>query len=77
MGIPFSQVPTWMQTIAAFFPLKWMAQGMRYVFLPGEYAALEQNGEWNIAGVAIALTIWLVVGLVLARVTFRWNRGDA
>ena len=23
----FSQMPTWMQTVAAFFPLKWMAPG--------------------------------------------------
>ena len=30
----FSQVPAWMQTVAAFFPLKWMAQGLRSVFLP-------------------------------------------
>ena len=30
----FSQVPVWMQTIASFFPLKWMAQGLRSVFLP-------------------------------------------
>ena len=39
--------------------------------------ALEQDGEWNLAGVAIALTIWLVVGLVLSRLTFRWIRRDA
>jgi ABC-2 type transport system permease protein len=54
-----------------------MAQGMRAVFLPEEYAALEQNGEWDLAGVAIALVVWLVVGLVLSRVTFRWMRRDA
>ena len=50
---------------------------MRYVFLPDDYAVLEQNQEWNLAGVAIALVIWLVVGLVLSRLTFRWIRRDA
>jgi ABC-2 type transport system permease protein len=73
----FYMLPDWLQTAAGALPVKWMAQGMRYVFLPEEYAALEQNGDWNIAGVAIALAIWLIVGLVLARLTFRWSRRDA
>jgi ABC-2 type transport system permease protein len=75
--LTFSQLPDWLQNVAGLFPLKWMAQGMRAVFLPEEYAALEQNGEWDLAGVAIALAVWLVVGLVLSRVTFRWMRRDA
>jgi ABC-2 type transport system permease protein len=73
----FYMLPEWLQTAAGVLPVKWMAQGMRYVFLPDAYAALEQNGEWDIPGVALALTVWLVVGLVLARVTFRWTRRDA
>ncbi|SFR92087.1 ABC-2 type transport system permease protein [Microbacterium sp. cf046] len=73
----FYMLPEWLQTAASALPVKWMAQGMRYVFLPEDYSALEQNGVWDIAGVAIALTVWLVVGLVLARVTFRWNKRDA
>lgn len=73
----FFQLPEWLQNVAGIFPVKWMAQGMRAVFLPEQYAVLEQNGEWNLAGVALALGVWLVVGLVLARVTFRWNRRDA
>jgi ABC-2 type transport system permease protein len=73
----FSQLPDWLQDAAGIFPLKWMAQGMRAVFLPEDYAALEQGGEWNLGGVAIALGVWLVVGLVLARLTFRWIRRSA
>jgi len=73
----FAQLPEWLQNVAGLFPLKWMAQGMRAAFLPDEFAALEQNGEWNLAGVAIALAVWLVVGLVLSRLTFRWIRRDA
>ena len=73
----FWQLPEWLQNIASLFPLKWMAQGMRAVFLPDAFAALEQGGEWNLGGVAAALGIWLVVGLVLSLVTFRWIRRNA
>ena len=34
-----------MRVIASFFPLKWMAQGMRSVFLPEQAAALEPAGQ--------------------------------
>ena len=75
--LQWNMLPTWLQDIASLFPLKWIAQGMRYVFLPEGWDALEQNGSWNLPGVAIALGIWLVVGLVLSLVTFRWIRRDA
>jgi ABC-2 type transport system permease protein len=72
--IQFSVLPEWLQTVASIFPLKWIAQGMRYVFLPDSFAAVEQNGEWNLEGVALVLLIWLVVGLVVSIMTFRWIR---
>ncbi len=75
--LSFSMLPDWLQTVASAFPLKWMAQGMRSVFLPDTLEVLEQGESWNLAGVAIALAVWLVVGLVLARITFRWIRKDA
>jgi len=75
--LTFWQLPEWLQTVAGVFPLKWMAQGMRAAFLPDSYAALEQNGEWNLGGVAIALSVWLLVGIVLSRATFRWTRRGA
>jgi ABC-2 type transport system permease protein len=73
----FFQLPDWLQNVASLFPLKWMAEGMRYVFLPDSYGVLEQTEDWNLTGVAVALSVWLVVGLVLSRVTFRWIRRDA
>lgn len=73
----FSDLPDWLQTFASFFPLKWMAQGMRSVFLPEELVVLEPNESWELPGVALALGLWLVVGLVLARLTFRWIRKDS
>ena len=75
--LQFSQLPEWMQNIASLFPLKWMAQGMRAVFLPDDFAVLEQNGSWDLGWVAVALLTWLVVGLVVSRLTFRWIRRDA
>jgi len=75
--LQFNALPEWMQNVASLFPLKWMAQGMRAVFLPDSFAAQEQNGAWELGLVAIALLIWLVVGLVGSRLTFRWIRKDA
>lgn len=73
----FWLLPEWLQGIANLFPLAWMAKGMRSVFLPPEYAVLEQSGAWDLGHVALALAIWSVVGLVLSRITFRWIRRDA
>ncbi|WP_353815912.1 ABC transporter permease [Agromyces sp. SYSU T00266] len=75
--LQFYQLPEWMQNVASLFPLKWMAQGMRAVFLPEDFAVLEQNEAWDLGWVAVALLAWLVIGLVLSRLTFRWIRRDA
>jgi len=75
--LQFSTLPEWMQNLASVFPLKWMAQGMRAVFLPDRFAAAEQHGSWDLVWVACALGVWLVVGLALSRATFRWMRQDA
>jgi ABC-2 type transport system permease protein len=74
--LQFTALPDWMQNVASIFPLKWMAQGMRSVFLPDSFAAAEQSGSWDLAWVAVVLCVWLVVGLILSRVTFRWIRRD-
>jgi ABC-2 type transport system permease protein len=73
----FNILPEWMQNLASLFPLKWMAQGMRSVFLPDAFKVLEQNGEWELGWVAAWLIGWLVSGLVVSRLTFRWIRRDA
>ena len=72
----FDQLPGWMQQLASVFPLKWMAQGMRSVFLPDEAAALEPSGTWQHGATCAVLTAWLVVGLVVGVRTFRWRRRD-
>lgn len=75
--LQFSALPEWMQNIASVFPLKWMAQGMRAAMLPDDFKVLEQNQQWDLGWVAIVLVAWLVIGLVLSRLTFRWIRRDA
>jgi ABC-2 type transport system permease protein len=70
--IAFSDIPTWLQQVAAIFPLKWIAQGMRSVFLPDSFAASEMAGAWEPGRTALVLAVWAVVGLVLCVRTFRW-----
>ena len=74
--LQFSMLPSWLQNVANVFPLAWLAHGMRAVFLPADYATLEAGGAWNLPGVAVACGIWLVAGLILTRLTFRWIRKD-
>ena len=74
--LQFTDLPGWLQGVAGIFPVKWAAQGMRSVFLPERFAALEQTGTWDLGTTALALGGWLVLGLILARLTFRWVRRD-
>ena len=69
----YTELPTWMQQVAAVFPLKWMAQGLRSVFLPESLASIEPAGSWELGRVALVLGVWCVVGLLLCRFTFRWT----
>lgn len=68
----FTELPAWMQQVAAIFPLKWLCQGMRSVFLPPSFAAHEPAGSWELGMVALVLAAWCVGGLALCRATFRW-----
>lgn len=72
----FSDLPSWLQSVASVFPLKWIAQGMRSVFLPEGAAADEVSGSWQHGQTALILVVWIVVGLVLCLRTFRWKRRD-
>jgi len=72
----FTQLPSFLQSFAEIFPLKWLAQGMRSVFLPDYFAAAEANGTWEHPATAIVMAIWLVIGLVVSVRTFRWMRHD-
>ncbi|MEU8240428.1 ABC transporter permease [Actinoplanes missouriensis] len=73
---PMSQLPEWLVTVASIFPVRWMAQGFRYVFLPASAESQELNGSWELGRVALVLGVWCVVGLVLCLMTFRWNNSE-
>ena len=70
----FTQLPSWMQNFAAIFPLKWLTQGMRAVFLPDSFAAQEVAGSWELGKIALFLGIWSIAGFFLALKTFRWEK---
>lgn len=72
----FTELPGWMQAIGSVFPLRWLAQGMRSVFLPEEFAAMEAGNSWQLLPTALILAAWLVIGMLLALRTFRWQRPD-
>ncbi|WP_028183564.1 ABC transporter permease [Salinispora arenicola] len=69
----FTQLPSWMQQVAALFPLKWMCQGLRSVFLPDTFGGQEPGGSYELGRVALVLAVWCVVGLLLCLGTFRWT----
>jgi ABC-2 type transport system permease protein len=70
----FSDLPKWMQDIAAIFPLKWLTQGMRSVFLPDSFALKEPGHSWEIGKIALILVIWLIIGTVLSVRSFKWSK---
>ncbi len=70
----FSQLPGWMQQFAAIFPLKWLTQGMRFVFLPDSFATQEVAGGFELGKIALILAIWTIIGSFIAIKTFKWMR---
>jgi len=73
---PITVLPAWLITVASFFPVKWMSQGFRYVFLPDSMKQYEAAGQWELGRTALVLGAWCVIGLVLCLVTFRWTEKD-
>ena len=71
--IPISAMPDWMIKVGSLFPIKWVAQGFRSVFLPDSMEAMEPAGSWEHGETALVLGVWCVIGVVLCLVTFRWT----
>lgn len=69
----FTDLPGWLQHVGALFPLKWIAQGYRSVFLPDSFAQQEAAHSWEHGRLALILVLWAIGGLVLAIRTFRWR----
>jgi ABC-2 type transport system permease protein len=71
--VPFTQLPNWLRTVAGVFPLRWLTQGMRSVFLPDSFQRFEQGHTWQHPTMAIVLLAWCVLGMVLCLRTFRFT----
>jgi len=71
--IPVAELPEPLVGIGSLFPLKWMAQGMRSVFLPDALTAHEVAGAWEHGRIALVLGAWCLGGLILCLTTFRWR----
>ncbi|MDH6130004.1 ABC transporter permease [Kitasatospora sp. GP82] len=65
----FGGLPKAVQYVGAFFPLKWMAQGMRAALLPDSMAVLEPAHSWELGRVALVLGAWVIGGFVLCLAT--------
>ncbi|WP_199549795.1 ABC transporter permease [Streptomyces sp. N35] len=71
--IAIDTLPDWMLNIGALFPLKWMCQGLRGVFLPESAKVLEMTDSWEYGRIALVLGAWCIGGLLLCLGTFRWK----
>ncbi|MHA3702339.1 ABC transporter permease [Jatrophihabitans sp. YIM 134969] len=71
----YSELPGWMQQVAALFPLKWMTQGLRSATLPDAAKSAEVAGSWEHGLTAVVLAVWIVLAVVVSVRTFRWRRG--
>ena len=70
----FTTLPKWMQDFAALFPLKWLTQGMRSVFLPNTFAVQEAAKSWETNRTYLILVFWLIVGTFFSLKTFKWSK---
>lgn len=71
--VPATLVPPWLRGVASFFPLKWICQALRSVFLPPQAVVLEPAGSWEHGRTVLVLLAWIVAGVVLCVTTFRWR----
>ncbi|MFM7535288.1 MAG: ABC transporter permease [Acidimicrobiales bacterium] len=74
--VDWTSLPEGLRIAASVFPLKWMAQGFRSVFLPDSFLAVEPGGSWQHPAAAVVLGLWCLGGLALCAKTFRWNVRD-
>jgi len=59
--------PAWLTTVARFFPVKALADGLQHAFDPAT------TGNGIVMGDLRSLAIWTAVGVILFLRTFRWE----
>lgn len=70
---PITTLPPWLVHIGSLFPLKWLAQGFRSVFLPDTMAAHEVARSWEPGRLGLVLLAWCAGAIALSLMTFRWR----
>ena len=68
---PLSSLPGWVQGIAQVFPVYWLGLGMRSALLPDDLAAVEIGESWRHLETLGVLSVWVVIGLVVAPIVLR------
>lgn len=63
---PVTALPTWLQWLAQMFPMYWLGLGMRSTLLPDGMAAVEIGQSWRHLETFGVLSVWAVIGLVVA-----------
>ena len=71
--IQFNDLPHWMQDLASIFPLKWLCEAMRSVFLGSEASSLQPDGSYQLGWCALVLLAWTAIGGFLAWRNFRFD----
>lgn len=72
----YTSIPSWMAHLGALFPLKWLAQAMRGVFLPPAFAAAEPAHTYAFGETALVLVAWTLVGAGCCWRWFTWVPRD-
>lgn len=72
----FTGLPTALQIIGQLFPLKWIAQGLRFALLPDALHVTEVGGQWNLPIVFAVLGAWTIAAAVAAISLLRLRRFD-
>lgn len=68
---PIQSLWGWLQGVAQVFPMYWAGLGMRSAFLPDDAAILELEESWRTGQMIGVLSIWAILGLVLAPIVLK------
>ncbi len=71
--IYFESIPSWLQSVASIFPLRWAALGLRQALLPDSFQTAEPGGSWQTGAMFTMLGLWLIAAGLLAGLLFRWR----
>jgi ABC-2 type transport system permease protein len=68
---PLAALPTWLQWVGQATPIYWLGLGMRSAVLPDAAAVVEISHSWRTLETVAALSVWVILGLVVAPVVLR------